>query len=196
MADKEFLGDRRRSQEEEYFQRREQELIAKLQQRSQEQATRRSLAERSGVADEEVLGDLEALGYTPDTVMLLHLAPLLQVAWAEGGVSERERELILEAARARGVEPGSSADAQLESWLTSRPSAEFFDRTLRVIRAILQGQPPEEREASERDVLSYSTTIASASGGILGFGKVSAEEVKILQRIGEELTLARETSQA
>ena len=28
MADKEFLGDRRRTQEEEYFQRREQELIA------------------------------------------------------------------------------------------------------------------------------------------------------------------------
>ncbi|HEY1294086.1 MAG TPA: hypothetical protein VGJ60_13495 [Chloroflexota bacterium] len=196
MADKEFLGDRRRSQEEEYFQRREQELIARLQQRSQEQAARRNLAERTGVVDEEVLSDLEALGYTPDTVMLLHLAPLLQVAWAEGGVSERERGLILEAARARGVEPGSPADAQLASWITSRPSADFFDRTLRVIRAILQGQPPEEREANERDVLSYSTAIASASGGILGFGKVSAEEVMILQRIGDELALARQTSHA
>ena len=195
MVDKEFLGDRRRSQEEEYFQRREQELIAKLQQRSHEEAGRRNLAERSGVADDEVLKDLEALGYTSDTVMLLHLAPLVQVAWAEGGVSERERGLILEAARARGVELGSPADGQLASWLTSRPSDDFFDKTLRVIRAILQAQPPEEREANERDVLSYSAAIASASGGILGFGKVSAEEVTILQRIGEELTLAREDSQ-
>ena len=64
-----------------------------------------------------------------------------------------------------------------------------------MIRAILQALPPEEREANERDVLSNSAAIASASGGILGFGKVSAEEVTILQRIGEELTLAREDSQ-
>ena len=47
MVDKEFLGDRRRSQEEEYFQRREQELIAKLQQRTHEEAGRRNLAERT-----------------------------------------------------------------------------------------------------------------------------------------------------
>ena len=66
-------------------------MIAKLQQRTHEEAGRRNLAERTGVADDEVLRDLEALGYTSDTVMLLHLAPLVQVAWAEGGVSERER---------------------------------------------------------------------------------------------------------
>ena len=39
------------------------------------EAARRNLAERSGVADDEVLRDLEALGYSSDTVMLLHLAP-------------------------------------------------------------------------------------------------------------------------
>src|SRR6266566_5447939 len=59
VAEKEFLGDRRRAQEEEYFQKREQELIAKLQQRGREEATRRQMAERTGVADEEILRDLE-----------------------------------------------------------------------------------------------------------------------------------------
>src|ERR687885_2444648 len=107
MAEKEFLGDRRRKEEEEYFRKQEQLLIDKLRQRAREDASRRDMAERTGVADQEILRDLEALGYTPETVLLLHLVPLVKVAWAEGGVSERERALILEAARARGIEAGS-----------------------------------------------------------------------------------------
>ncbi len=54
MADNELFGDRRRSREEEYFRRQEQELIEKLKQRAREEATRRKMAERTGVADEEV----------------------------------------------------------------------------------------------------------------------------------------------
>jgi hypothetical protein len=187
VADKEFMGDRRRIQEEEYFQRKEQELIAKLRQRNQNHAARQRLGESAGVADQEILADLEALGYTPETVMLLHLVPLLQVAWAEGGVSDRERALIVEAARARGIAAGSPADRQLTTWLTTRPSAELFDTTMRAISAILQTRPPEEREDSQRDLLSYCAAIASASGGILGFGKVSAEEEQLLARISRQL---------
>jgi hypothetical protein len=142
------------------------------------------------VADAEILQDLLGLGYTPETVMLLHLVPLVQTAWAEGGVSDRERALIVEAARARGVEPGSPADQKLAEWLTSRPSERFFERTLRAIRAFLEARPAEEREASRRELLSYSTAIASASGGVLGIGAVSAEERAVLARISSELERA------
>jgi hypothetical protein len=187
VADKELFGDRRRTQEEEYFRRQEQELIAKLQQRGREEAARTRMAERTGVADEEILKDLLALGYTPETVMLLHLVPLLQMAWAEGDVSDRERDLIIEAARARGIEKDSPADTQLATWLASRPSDEFFDRTLRAIGAILQTRPAEERDANERDLLSRLTAIASASGGILGFGRVSPQEQQVLARISHEM---------
>jgi hypothetical protein len=122
--------------------------------------------------------------------MLLHLVPLLQVAWAEGGVSDRERALIMEAARTQAIETGSGADQQLARWLATPPATEFLDRTLQVIGAILQVRPSEEREDCMRDVLSYSTTIASASGGILGFGKVSQAEQRVLARITEELRRA------
>ena len=187
MAEKGFLEDRRRSQEEEYFHKRELELIAKLQQRGRDAAARQRMAEHTGVVDEEILRDLEALGYTPETVMLLHLVPLLQVAWADGGVSDRERALIIEDARARGIEHGSAADRQLASWVTTQPSSELFEKTLRAIGAILQARPEEERETNQRDLLSYSTAIASASGGILGLGKVSSEEQRVLARICEEI---------
>jgi hypothetical protein len=187
MTSQEFLGDRRRAQEEEYFQKREQELIAKLQQRAHAAAARGELAARTGVADQEILDDLAALGYTPETLMLLHLVPLIQTAWADGGVAEREQELIVEAARARGVEAGSPADQQLGEWITTRPSADFFDRTLRAVRAILQAQPADARATDEHDLLAYSAAIAGASGGILGFGKVSADEERVLAQISAAL---------
>jgi hypothetical protein len=191
VANSEFMGDRRRVQEEEYFRRKEQELIEKLQQRGREEATRRRMAERTGVADEEVLKNLQELGFTPDTVMLLHLVPLLQMAWAEGGVSDRERDLIVEAARAHGIEPGSVADQQLTAWLAERPSDALFERALGAVAAILHARTSDERESSQRDLVSRLTSIASASGGILGFGKVSAEEQRVLTRVSEEIARAR-----
>jgi hypothetical protein len=191
VADKEFLGDRRRIQEEEYFQRQEQELIAKLHQRGREQAARRVMAERTGVVDQEILQELETLGYTPETVMLLHLVPLLQVAWVDGGVSDRERALIIEAARACGIQTDSDADRQLATWLVAPPSADFFERTLRLIGRILQARPLEEREAGQHDLLSYCMAVAAASGGILRLGKVSPEEQRVLARISQEIERAR-----
>jgi hypothetical protein len=192
MTDKEFLGDRRRTQEEEYFQRQEHELIAKLHHaRGREEASRRGMADRTGVVDHEILQELEALGYSPETVMLLHLVPLLEVAWAEQGVSDRERTLIIEAARASGIQTDSAADRQLADWLATRPSEEFFVKTLRLIGAILQARPLEQREDSQRDLWSYCNAIASASGGILGFGKVSSEEQRVLVRISQEIERAR-----
>jgi ADP-ribose pyrophosphatase YjhB (NUDIX family) len=187
VADKDALAGRGRSLEEEYFYRREQELIQKLRQRGEEEASRRRLAEKTGVADQEILDDLLALGYTPDTLRLLHLVPLVQMAWAEGSVSDGERELIVQAARTHGVDQGSDADRMLAGWLSERPSEAFFEKTLRAVAAILNVQPPEEREASQRDLLSYCSAIASASGGVLGFGKVSEDERQVLARITREL---------
>jgi hypothetical protein len=194
MAEKDGFGDRRRGLEEEYFRKREKELVEKMRRRAEAEAERRRLGEQAGVADEEILQDLQALGYTPETVMLLHLVPLVQMAWAEGGVSERERELIIEAARARGIEAGSPAGRQLAGWLTQRPSSELFEKTLRAIGAVLQARPAEDREASERDLLSYCSAIASASGGILGFRTVSEEERQVLARISQELERAHGSS--
>lgn len=187
MVDKDAFAERGRSLEEEYFRRKEKEVIEKMRRKAEADDQRKRLGEQAGLADEEVLRDLQELGYTADTVMLLHLVPLIQTAWAEGGVSQKERDLIVKAARARGVEAGSTADGQLNRWLAQRPSDDLFEKTLRAIRTILQAQSPEARAASERDLVSLAAAIASASGGIVGFGAVSEEERQILARIRSEL---------
>jgi hypothetical protein len=187
VTDKDAFKERGRALEEDYFRRKEQELIAKMREKAAAEAARQALGERTGVADPQLLADLQELGYTADTITLLHLVPLVQMAWAEGHVSMRERDLIIEAARARGIESGSPADQQLARWLATRPSEDLFTTTLRAIGAMLQSRPEAEREASEKDLVSYLTSIASASGGVLGWGAVSDEERAVLARITAEL---------
>jgi len=75
----------------------------------------------------------------------------------------------------------------LAGWLAARPSGELFTTTMRAIGAMLASRPQEEREAGTKDLLSYLSSIATASGGVLGFGAVSAEERAVLARITQEL---------
>jgi hypothetical protein len=187
VTDRDAFAERGRSLEEEYFHRKEREVIEKMRVRAAADEQRRRLGQETGVANDEVLHDLQDLGYTPETVMLLHLVPLIQIAWAEGGVTQKERDLIVKAARSRGITAGSPADQQLDLWLAQRPSGELFEKTLRAIRTILQAQPDDARAASEKDLLSLASAIATASGGIVGFRAVSDEERQILAHISEEL---------
>jgi len=187
MSEKNAFDELRKSEEAKYFYKKEQELIEKMRRRAELEAERQKMAEVTGIADEEILRDLQELGYTRDSVTLLHLVPLVYVAWAEGQVTQRERELIYEVARSRGIEEGSSAYQQLTNWLDHRPSEEFFQNTLRIIRAMLQTLPPEKQEASKRDLVSYSAQVAAVSGGILGLGRISHEEQALLKRIAAEL---------
>ena len=192
MSDKDAFRERGRSQEEEFFRRREQELIEKMRQRQTAEAEREQLATATGIADEAALTDLQELGYTRETVALLHLAPLVQVAWADGAVQHNEREQLRQIARLRGITEGSAADQQLVKWLDHRPTEEFFARTLRIVHAMLDALPAVHREASRRDLVAFCLTIASASGGLLGLGeKISDEERAAISQIASELESSR-----
>ncbi len=194
MSEKDAFAEREKALEEEYFRRKEQELIEKMRRRAELEAERNQLAKATGIADQVILECLQELGYTPQSVMLLHVIPLIQVAWADGLVAERERNLIYEVARSRGIEPDSPAYSQLTDWLDHKPSEAFFEKTLRIIGVMLQGLPEEKRTAVKQDLISYCTQIASISGGILGLGKISNEEQAALERITAELERTHEAA--
>jgi len=187
VVDKNPFADRGRALEDDYFRRKEQEVIDKLRQKARSEEYRKRMAEQTGVADEELLNDLQELGYNPRNLILLHLVPLLQTAWADGKMTDKERALIVKAARAHGVEEGSEADTNLASWLAERPTQAQMDKGLRAVSMIVQAMQPETRAACERDMLAMTTALATASGGILGFGRISPEERQILTQIAEEL---------
>ncbi len=195
MSNNDPFADRKRAQEEEYFRKQEQQQIEKLRRRAAMEAERQEMAEALGVSDEAALGELQELGFTRETAPLVYLAPLVQIAWADGRVSASERELILAAARSRGVAESGPADKLLADWLDARPAETFFEKALRVVGAMLRASPPDQREAQRRDLISACVRIAEASGGVLGFGsKVSKEEQEMVARISAELERGHEAT--
>lgn len=185
------MTERKNKVEEEYFRKQEKELVEKMQTDKTGESERLEMASALGTADANIVSALQKLGYTPAIIPLLYLVPLIQVAWAEGSVSKHERQLILEAAGGRGIKFGSTAYECLTEWLDARPMEEFFERTLRVISALLEALPPEERENSKRDLVSYCAKVAEVSGGFIGFlgsrRRVCTEERELLARIAVEL---------
>jgi len=149
------------------------------------------MGEYHGVMDEEILKAFEEMGYNRDTVQVLHLVPILQVAWADGEISAAEQQEILKIAAARGVSEGTPAHAQLMSWLSSPPPPEFFERTVSLISNLLEALPESRRVDLQNDLLGASFSVASASGGFLGLGsKVSADEKQLLERFRKDFETA------
>ena len=188
MSQNEFLAGRKLAKEAEYFHKKEQELIAKMRQRAALAAERGEMGEALGIADEEILQDLQELGFNRETVKLLHLIPLIQVAWADGQVTSKQLAKVLEIAREGGIAPEGAAFQQLLEWINNRPSEAFFQNSLRLIQAMLEGLSPEEQANSKTSLVSYCTSVAAASGGLLGFGrKISAAERSHIEQIAGEL---------
>ncbi len=191
MDKKDAFAERKRAQEEDYFRKREAELVEKMRRKTELERQRQLLAETTGITDEKALQQLQDWGYKPDTIPLLYIAPLLQVAWAEGNVSGGERDLILEAARSHSIAEGSPAYAELSLWLNVRPSEDFLEKSLRLLKLLMQQLPMESRVMQKRELIANCTKVAEATGSLMGFisasKRVSKEERHTLTRIVQEL---------
>jgi hypothetical protein len=149
--------------EEQWFHEKE----ARLRQRMREEIEGRAAAEQNkrkikaglGTDDKTVIERIQALGLDGDVVQVIHLLPLVQIAWADGTVSVNERVTILRAAEAHGIE------------------------ILAVLREILA-----VKGLRATSLLEACENVAKASGGLLGFGnKVSVEEQDAIGKVAEAL---------
>ncbi len=179
----------RKSREAAWFQQKEQELVEKLRQRTDQHTQRVAIGEAIGIRDEEILTTLQELGYARETVELLYQVPLVQVAWASGDVTVREREWVLKLAELRGVSPESRAYQQLCDWLERRPSEEFFQTSLRIIGYLFDTLSEKERLTARVNLVNFCTRIAVISGGFLGIGsRICEGEQEALDQIVAELS--------
>lgn len=182
-----IFKERGRSFEEEYFKKHEARLIAKLRERGRLEEISEALALKLQIDSPDLLRRIMALGVTVETGPAFLLAPLVQVAWAEGKVTEREHKTVLRLAGARGVEESSPAYAQLLEWLRERPPDALFDTATEVIKVGLSVLPPEEREERMKRIVQACHEVAEASDGlarVLGLGSgVSGEEESLLDTL-------------
>jgi len=182
-----IFGDREKAMEDGYFRDQDAKLLKSLRDRAHLDEIAVMLGEKLRVDDPGLLQKVRNLGVTLDTAAAFFLAPLVQVAWAEGNVSHQERETVLVLAQKRGVEPGTPAYSQLEQWLQVRPSDELFDTSVEVLKFGFNVLPPAERDERIKDVVRACRDVAEASGGLgrlLGLGDgVSSIEASMLDRI-------------
>jgi hypothetical protein len=176
---KDLLRERERGFETDYFNKRDAKLIQTIRERAHLQEVAAALAEKLQVDAPALLQRAAALGLTRETGAALLVAPLVQVAWADGDVTDRERAVVLELAAARGLVAGTPPHAQLVAWLEEYPGAELFDTAIEILDVGFAVLPAAERANRVRAVLDACERVAEASGGLallgLRFGASGAE---------------------
>ena len=163
---KDIFHDRARGEEDAYFHQQDAKLIAKLRHKAQLSEIAQALADKLNADQPALLERIKQLGVTLDTGSAFILAPLVEVAWVDGEVSDAERDTILHIAKQRGVEPGSADYRQLLEWLDHRPSDEVFRTSLEAIRIGLSVLPPEESEKRIATMIKACEDVAKAAGGL------------------------------
>ena len=193
---KDILKERERGEEAEYFRRQDAKLIEEMRKHASLGDIAQALAAKLRVDDAELLRRVTGLGLDQETGPAILLAPLVQVAWAEGNVTEAERTVVLEIAASRGLTAGMPAHDKLLEWLRQRPSDELFETAAEVMRVGFAVLPPEERDERIRILVAGCRRVAAASGGglarLLGVSDgVSGEENTVLDAIATKLRVGR-----
>ena len=100
-----------------FFHEQDQQLLKAFHERMEKMDRRAQLTQVSGISDEVVLDRLIELDIGPETLAAIEVVPLLSVAWADGKIQPEEREAIIAAAAAAGIQPQDARYPLLEHWL-------------------------------------------------------------------------------
>jgi hypothetical protein len=180
-----FLEQRKKGLEEQFFVRHNRELLEKLRQKTDAAERRQQLIAVSGVRNEAVLDELVGLGLDSDSLAALGLVPLIMVAWADGKVQKREHDGLLEAAERVGIGPGTVAYELLVGWLDREPDAKLFQAWKDYVKALRGVVSEDSLIALRTEVLARAQKVARAAGGILGVGAVWGTEKQVLRELAE-----------
>ncbi|HMG23036.1 MAG TPA: hypothetical protein VK607_16990 [Kofleriaceae bacterium] len=177
------LEERGRALENQFYEKENQEKLVAMKHKLDTQQTKDELRRASGMSDDAVLEQLVTLGLRGKTIAALSLVPLIQVAWADGAIQDNERVAILQGAHGKGLEEGTDGYDLLQTWLKRRPGDELFVAWEAYIKALAAQLNDEQNRLLRNQIVGFAKLVATAAGGILGFGKVSATEEKVLTRI-------------
>jgi len=120
-------------------------------------------------------------------IVAYHLRPRAPFHFGERGVGLEEtgevcRSDTLFGALCQTIVEGWGT-GRLAAWLDTRPPDEVFAKATRLIGAILA--VPGQNDLTAEDLVRHCESIASASGGMFGINRVSAEEREILRSLAD-----------
>lgn len=163
------------------------ELEARIVQRLHAEATsetsRTELLRTTGISDPTLLDDLSRMGITTDELIVLRFFPLVMVAWAEDHADLEERDVVKGQAKAIGIREDSTAWLVLDTWLRKRPPGIGVDAWRRYTEETFKKISPVAAKKLIHLTEKQMTAVAKASGGHLGFGKVSQKERLMIDKL-------------
>ena len=183
------LRKRGRTSEDEYFARRDREVMETERRKAADAAELRRLGEALGVSDEELLAKLREAGFGPAHVALVSVLPALEVAWSDGAVGQAEGELLKEQLRRQsdGQQPSPEAIAMLNDFLLTRPPNDLFERARRAAQIAMSRAGEDDRRKLATRLIADARAVAEANGGLLGLGTVSTPERRALDALAAAL---------
>ena len=133
------------------------------------------------MTDSELRQALRSLGIDESAQGVIGVLPLVQVAWSDGVVHPKERDLILAFASQQGFANPEGIRA-LDTWLTHAPSAAYMEKGTAVL---LELAARSGRTFS--DMLQLCEAVAAAAGGL--FRRVEPAERESLDLIAKALSV-------
>lgn len=174
--------------EEHFFAQMDQQLLEKLRSEQTTTETAASIMKVTGITDESVATELAKVGITIETLTAFRLVPMVMVAWADGRVEESERDAILQAAEKAGIDPAEPAMAMLTTWTRKRPSSDLFEAWKHYCKSLSTSLNGTQLEVLRKELVEQASKVAQASGGVLGFGSISASEKAVIDSINAALS--------
>lgn len=175
--------------EDEYFKTRDSQLVAKLKSVFQHTFSKDELRRTSGIQNDAVLDRLVKLSLNDQLLTAFKLYPLVEIAWADGAVDDREIQAVVKAAENFGVTPGSAALANLEARLRSGPDEDARIAWRQFAQELRKTLTPQELATFRADLLEYAHKVAKASGGVFGdVLAISPGEKRAIKAITEALS--------
>ncbi|MBX7221002.1 MAG: hypothetical protein K1Y36_13725 [Blastocatellia bacterium] len=145
------------------------------------------LAQQTGLRDSETLHRLAALGFTGETLCLLPLLPVVQVAWAAEGMSLPEQRYICHLASSKRIPPDSRAFEKLLTWLAVPPTTEFFREVMAILPVLFKVHPDSLRRLKIHELIRNCTHVAALTKEASARPRIYQTEQQVLEQIATTL---------
>jgi hypothetical protein len=169
--------------EEIFFQQQDTDLLEKLRSKQFEQITKDDIRQATGIQDDDLLDRLVGMKISVQSLAALSVIPLVEIAWADGELHDRERQAVLQAADAAGIPHDGPGYKLLQEWLAAMPPATMLSAWKDYIEAMAETLSPEDYNRVRDDLLTRAKQVAMAAGGFLGLGKISDAEQRKLSEL-------------
>jgi hypothetical protein len=174
--------------EQEYFRKKEFELLEKLKAVFQKKVDKESISKATGITNEQLLDRLVEMQLNGELMGAFQLYPLVEIAWADGDISESEAKSVLAAGEKQGVRPGSRAYRMLEDRLHEGPDPEARKIWFLYAEELKKVLSPRELKTFRDDLLERARGIVAATGHLERLLIDVGGERKVIAAIEKALT--------